>query len=192
MSALGQKRTLKKRKPECPNYPLATDNRRSCQRPLRKPRPTLKNSFLAAGSSAALAKRTYAANSESGNVQCTRRRQRRTSLWKQLVRKTLHTAGHRYLDGGEIVPGRAWLGRYHLDPNNEDGRDHDKGNGLRLAHVQPLFLSGQLLGPNALGRCDGLHIGPTSLLVYSSVKVLIEKGEHDTARPALSAITSFG
>ena len=46
-----------------------------------------------------------------------------------------------YLDGGEIVPGRAWLGRYHLDSNNEDGRDHDKGNGLRLAHVQPLFLS---------------------------------------------------
>jgi len=26
---------------------------------------------------------------------------------------------------------------HHLDPNNEDGRDHDKGNGPRLAHVQP-------------------------------------------------------
>ena len=64
--------------------------------------------------------------------------QKRTSLWQQLVRKTLHAAGRRYLDGCEIAPGRAWLGRDHLDPNNEDGRDHDKGNGQRLAHVQPL------------------------------------------------------
>jgi|RhiMetStandDraft_8_1073273.scaffolds.fasta_scaffold12259_1 hypothetical protein len=63
---------------------------------------------------------------------------KRTSLWQQLVRKALHAAWHRCLDGGEIAPGRAWLGGDHLDPNNEDGRDHDKGNGQRLAHVQPL------------------------------------------------------
>jgi len=57
----------------------------------------------------------------------------RTSLWQQLVRKILHAAGHRYLDGGNKAPGRAWLGRDHLDPDNEDGR-HDKGNGQRMAH----------------------------------------------------------
>ena len=61
-----------------------------------------------------------------------------TLLWQQLVRKTLHAAGHRCLDGGEIAPGRARLGRDHLDPNNENGRDHDNGNGRRVAHVQPL------------------------------------------------------
>jgi hypothetical protein len=59
---------------------------------------------------------------------------KRTSLWQQLVRKTLHAAGHRCLDGGEMAPGRAWLGRDHLDPNNEDGRDHDKDSGQRLTH----------------------------------------------------------
>src|SRR5262244_4598603 len=32
--------------------------------------------------------------------------QKRTSLWQQLVRKTLHAAGRRYLDGCEIAPGR--------------------------------------------------------------------------------------
>ena len=55
--------------------------------------------------------------------------QERTSPWQQLIRKTLHAAGHRCLDGGEIAPERAWLGRDHLDPNNEDGRDHDEDNG---------------------------------------------------------------
>ena len=60
--------------------------------------------------------------------------QKQTSLWQELVRKTLHAAGHRCLDGGEMTPGRAWLGRDHLDPNNEDGRDHDEDNGQRLAH----------------------------------------------------------
>jgi len=64
--------------------------------------------------------------------------QKRTSLGQQLVRKTLHAAGRGCLDGGEIAPGRAWLGRDHLDPNNEDGRDRDEDNGQRLAHVQPL------------------------------------------------------
>jgi hypothetical protein len=49
--------------------------------------------------------------------------------------KTLHAAGHRCFDGGEIAPERAWLGRDHLDPNNEDGRDHDEDNGRRLAHA---------------------------------------------------------
>jgi hypothetical protein len=58
---------------------------------------------------------------------------KRTSMWQQLVRKILHAAGHRYLDGGDKAPGRAWLGRDHLDPDNEDGR-HDKGNGQRMAH----------------------------------------------------------
>ena len=45
MSALGQKRTLKKRKPECPNYPIlsAASSQASANS---------KNSFLAAGSSA--------------------------------------------------------------------------------------------------------------------------------------------
>ena len=65
--------------------------------------------------------------------------QKRTSLWQQLVRKTLHAAGHRCLDGGEIAPGRAWLGCDHLDPNDEDGRDYDEDNGQRFAHVQPLL-----------------------------------------------------
>ena len=60
------------------------------------------------------------------------------SLWQQLIRKTLHAAGHRRLDRGEIAPGRAWLGRDHLDPNNEDDRDYDEDIGQRLAHVQPL------------------------------------------------------
>src|SRR5262245_24954585 len=55
--------------------------------------------------------------------------QKRTSLWQQLVRKTLHAAGHRYLDSGDKAPGRAWLGRDHLDPKNEDGSDHDGDNG---------------------------------------------------------------
>ena len=44
------------------------------------------------------------------------------------------------LDSGGIAPERAWLGRDHLDPNNEDGRDCDEDNGQRLAHVQPLYL----------------------------------------------------
>ena len=64
--------------------------------------------------------------------------QKQTSLWQQFVRKTLHAAGDRCLDGGEIAPGRAWLGRDHLDPNNEDGRDYDEDNGQRLTHLQPL------------------------------------------------------
>ena len=42
--------------------------------------------------------------------------------------------GHRYLDGGQIASGRAWLGLDQLDPNNEDGCDHDRDNGQRLAH----------------------------------------------------------
>ena len=62
-----------------------------------------------------------------------------TSLWKQLVRKTLHPTGHGYLDGCEIAPRRAWFGRDHLDPDNKDGRDHNEGSGQRLA---PLALSG--------------------------------------------------
>ena len=59
---------------------------------------------------------------------------KRTSLWQQFIRKTIHAAGHRCLDGGEIALERAWLGRDHLDSNNEDGRDHDEDNGKRLAH----------------------------------------------------------
>ena len=39
------------------------------------------------------------------------------------------------VDGGEIAPERAGLGSDHLDPNNEDGRDHDEDNGQRLAHA---------------------------------------------------------
>src|SRR5262249_49842454 len=79
--------------------------------------------------------------------------------WQQLVRKTLHAAGHRCLDTGEIAPGRAWLGRDHLGPNNEEGRDHDEDNGQLLAHCSRFPLQAGLLGPNALGRCDRLHIG---------------------------------
>jgi|SRR6516164_3802295 len=60
--------------------------------------------------------------------------QKRTSLWQQLVWKTLHIARYCRLDGGEIAPGRAWLGRYYLGPNNQEGRDHDENNGQPLAH----------------------------------------------------------
>src|SRR5262249_9523753 len=60
--------------------------------------------------------------------------QKRTSLWQQLVRKIFHAAGHCCLDRGEIAPGRAWLGRDYLGPNNEEGRDHDEDNGQLLAH----------------------------------------------------------
>jgi hypothetical protein len=71
---------------------------------------------------------------------------KRTSLWKQLVRKTLHAAGHRCLDRGEIAPGRAWLGRDHLGPNNEEGRDRDEDNGQLLAHCSRFPLPAGLLG----------------------------------------------
>ena len=71
---------------------------------------------------------------------------KRTSLWKQLVRKTLHVAGHRCLDRGEIAPGRAWLGRDHLGPNNEEGRDRDEDNGQLLAHCSRFPLPAGLLG----------------------------------------------
>src|SRR5215472_19056104 len=64
VSAKGQKRTLKKRKPECPNYPLARQSS-ILSAASSQASANSKNSFLAAGSSAALAKRTYAANSES-------------------------------------------------------------------------------------------------------------------------------
>src|SRR5262249_18007445 len=60
--------------------------------------------------------------------------QKRISLWQQLVRETLHAAGHRCLDTGEIIPGQAWLGCDHLGPNNEERRDHDEDNGQLLAH----------------------------------------------------------
>ena len=59
---------------------------------------------------------------------------KRTSLWQQLVRETLHAAGHRRLDTGEITSGQAWLGCDDLGPNNEERRDHDKDNGQLLAH----------------------------------------------------------
>jgi len=63
---------------------------------------------------------------------------KRTSPWQQLVRETLHAAGHRRLDTGEITSGQAWLGCDDLGPNNEERRDHDKDNGQFLAHWQPL------------------------------------------------------
>jgi hypothetical protein len=60
--------------------------------------------------------------------------QQQTSLRQQLVRKTLHAAGHGCLDSGEIAPGQAWLGCDHLRPDNEEGGDHDEDNGQLLAH----------------------------------------------------------
>ena len=54
---------------------------------------------------------------------------------KTLVGELAHAARHRCFDGGEIAPERAWLGRDHLDPNNEDGRDRDEDNGQRLPHA---------------------------------------------------------
>ena len=63
---------------------------------------------------------------------------KRTSLWQQLVRETLHAAGHRRLDTGEITSGQAWLGCDDVGPNNEERSDHDKDNGQLLVHWQPL------------------------------------------------------
>ena len=85
--------------------------------------------------------------------------QKRTSLWQQLVRKTLHAAGHRYLDTGEIAPGQAWLRCDHLGPNNEKGRDHDEDNGQLLAYCGRFHLYAGSLGPNAFGRSDRAYIG---------------------------------
>jgi len=58
MSALGQKRTLKKRKPECPNYPLARQSS-ILSAASSQASANSKNSFLAAGSSAASASFRY-------------------------------------------------------------------------------------------------------------------------------------
>src|SRR5262245_24250000 len=68
----------------------------------------------------------------------------RTSLWEQLVWKTLHATGHRYLERGEIIPRRARLGCDHLGPKNEEGRDHDEHKGQLLAHCS--FLSLKVAG----------------------------------------------
>jgi hypothetical protein len=57
-----------------------------------------------------------------------------TSLRYQLGWKTLHTAGHCYLERGKIAPGRAWCGRDHLGTKYNEGRDHDDDNRHLLAH----------------------------------------------------------